>query len=126
MSASAEEGDCVATCERCKVFRLLRKVERRDRVDVLPRHPQPFTARDQQPQIGTGAKQVRYVRCGADHLLEVVEHEQHLLLAQVADQRLEQLLSCDLTQCKRLGNRRQFFRRLEREGAALARERDRF
>ena len=55
---------------------------------------------------GASASRVAERRRRGQHLLEVVEHEQELLVAQVLDQRLERALARLLAQAERLRDRR--------------------
>ena len=45
-------------------------------------HMQHLPARDEQLELRTGREQIRHLRCRLNHLLEVVQEEQHLLLLQ--------------------------------------------
>ena len=57
--------------------------QRRHRVLDLALNAQQLTARDQHCEVGTGSKQRAELRSRVDHLLEVVEQEQQLPLADV-------------------------------------------
>ena len=58
------------------------EAERRDRVDMLEPHVKRLAARDQQLDLRAVAQQPGGRRRGGRHLLEVVEQEQHLAIAQ--------------------------------------------
>ena len=61
----------------------LRLGERRHRVLDLAADPQQLPARDQEPQVGAGLEQLRELGRRLDDLLEVVEQQQKLALADV-------------------------------------------
>ena len=61
----------------------LRLGERRHRVLDLAADPQQLPARDQELQVGAGLEQLRELGRRLDHLLEVVEQQQELALADV-------------------------------------------
>src|SRR5262249_23698477 len=83
--ASTEERDSV------------RRRERRYRVLDLALHAQKLPARHQEREPGTSREERREVRGGLDHLLQVVEQEQHLSRADV--------LRESVPRPERLGNR---------------------
>ena len=85
-------------------------VKRRHRVGDLAVDAQELAARHEHPQLRTGAEQRREVRRRLDDLLEVVEQEQHLPLADVLGERhasrRASARSCPTTK-RRVADRRQ-------------------
>lgn len=87
----------------------LRLGESRHRVDDLTVDPKKLSARDEQAQVRTGPQQCGQLDRRLDHLLQVVEHEQELLVADVG----RQLLLCPerprdrVHDQRRIPNRRQ-------------------
>ena len=59
--------------------------ERVDGIEMLGGDPQRNPARDDEPQLRASARQLRNVGRRVDDLLEVVEHEQHLTIADERD-----------------------------------------
>ncbi len=66
-----------------------RRRQPRDRVLLLARDMEGGAARDDRGQVGAGPQQLGDDGRRADHLLEVVEHEEHLPDADVLGQQLE-------------------------------------
>jgi hypothetical protein len=66
----------------------LRDNERRDGLGALPRYMERFAARRQHLQARCRCEQSRDRRSSGDHMLEIVEHEQELALAEVVLERL--------------------------------------
>jgi len=56
---------------------------------LLTTHAQHRPAGGEHDQAGAAVEQSRDIRCGVEHLFEVVEHQQHLLVSQCALHRLE-------------------------------------
>ena len=105
-SVSAKSGRGVAGALDEERDRLGRR-ERRDAVGLLAAEPQGRAAGREQLQAGRLGQQARERRRRGEHLLEVVEHEQQLLVAQVLAQRLERALARLLAQAERLRDRGQ-------------------
>lgn len=57
-------------------------------------------------ETGTGGEQGRHLCGGADHLLEVVEHQQELLLAQIGLELFERRMADDFLDLERLSDGR--------------------
>ena len=87
----------------------LRLRERRHRVDDLAVDPQQLPAGDEQAQVRTGPQQRRQLDRRLDHLLQVVEHEQELLVADVPRELLlrPQRLRHRVHDQRRIADRRQ-------------------
>ncbi len=86
----------------------LRLGERRDRVLDLALHAQELAAGDEQGQVGTGGEERGELGRGLDHLLQVVEQEQQLPLADV--------LGKAVLGAERLGDRLRDERRIAERG----------
>ena len=83
---AAEVCDCLVRLESgtCgKQLDRLCRCQRRHGVLHLAAHPQQLTTGDQHAEVDAGRKQRGELWRGFDHLFEVVEHEQHLTLADV-------------------------------------------
>ena len=81
------------------------QAERRNRVLLLARHAQHAAAARQDGQVRAGRQQRvdRWRR--VDHLLEVVEHQQHPPLADVVDQPIDRAAPPAVRKAERLGDR---------------------
>ena len=86
VEAAAELGDLVARLELGALAEEgdgLRLRERWDRVLDLALHAQELAARDEESEVGAALKEGGELGGGLDHLLQVVEEEQQLALADV-------------------------------------------
>ena len=77
----------------------------RDAIGPFAAEPKGRAAGREQLQAGRLGQQARERRGRGEHLLEVVEHEQHLPVAQVLAQRLKRALARLLAQAERLRDR---------------------
>src|SRR6266700_3178478 len=86
-----EERHGAIVSERLLVGQVLwiRQSQRLDDKLAFSPHTQYLPARHQQLQVRTGREQFQQARCCGDHGLEVVQHEQPLLLPQRGFQQLE-------------------------------------
>ena len=83
-----EEADRFARERIVRPFPLARHAERRDGVLLLDRESERRAARHQDVQPGRRLEQLHDPRRRIDHMLEVVKHEEHLAIGQVASQAL--------------------------------------
>src|SRR4051794_1550594 len=84
VEASAELGDRLVRLEPRALTEELdrfRARERRHGVVDLPTDPQHLPAGDQEAQVRARLEQLRELGCRLDHLLEVVEQQEELTLA---------------------------------------------
>jgi hypothetical protein len=116
----------------CGLLARLRHGERRYGVHVLRGDPERRAARDENADVGRGRDERGDVRGGAEHLLEVVEHEQARLACDRGDHRLELAAAGRLGRPEGPRDRRQDQARLddrrevdERRGAETLRGGDR-
>jgi hypothetical protein len=73
---------------------------------VFPRNPQPDATGDQDLQTGTSDQEPDEQRGGLDDLLEVVQHQQHMVVPQGLDQALCEWATARLADTERLGDGR--------------------
>ena len=86
-------------------LRPIRQLERRHRVDPFLRHPERSAARDEQLHAGCAGQQLAQERGSVEHVLEVVEQQQRLPLAQVLDKRLPRRVSRPFLDPELVGDR---------------------
>ena len=82
------------------------QVERRDRVLLLTRDLERAAAAGQDGEVRAGRQQLVDRCAGPDHLLEVVEHDQHALGADVVDEALDRRATAAIRQHEGLRDRR--------------------
>ena len=108
LRAQHKEAYCSLLREHLR-RKLLRKIghrERRDRKLVLSGEVEGGPAGDKQAQARTGGEQGSELRCPLDHLLEVVQQQQQVPLAQSGLHLLFWGECCNFPQAKCLGNGR--------------------
>ncbi len=89
-----ESGDAIEDRIR------LRDGQGRDRDDVLAAQPQPGAAGDQRLEAGAGAQQIGQVCARGENLLEVVQDQQHLAVAQRGLQGRQRWLTARVAQAE--------------------------
>jgi hypothetical protein len=82
----------------------VRQRQRRNSVFALAGEVQHDPAGHQYLEAGRSSQQLCYHQCGVQHLLEVVEHQQYSLLAQIALEDIEQRSPTLLPYAQRLGD----------------------
>ena len=97
----------------------VRRAERRNGQLALVREVQPLAARDEHGDAGRIRERAREVRRGAEHVLEVVEDQEHAALAEMVVQRLLQGAAARGFDAERLADRRH-----DERGVVDAAERD--
>ena len=75
-----------AQLRKRETLRPIRQLQRRHRIDPFLRHPERGAARDEQLHAGCAGQQLSQERGSVEHVLEVVEQQQRLPLAQVLEQ----------------------------------------
>ena len=93
LTARALDTNSSTAGERIERVDVRRSIGRRKgqgvhRHDAFGDQAEWLAARDEQRHPGRVAEQVGQIACRVEHLLEVVEHEQDALLAEIAEQRL--------------------------------------
>ena len=82
-----------------------RKRQRRHREQLLAAHVQRLAARDQRGDAGARPQQFRESRGRNDHLLEIVQQEQHVLSGETGFQGIERQRFADLLEFDRANDR---------------------
>ena len=90
-----------------------RQPQGRNRIALLAANMEQGATGDQHHQVGTGGEECRQLGGGRPDLLDVIEHQQEVPVAQKIAEHLPRGLTPDLSQPELSGNRRQHQTRID-------------